>query len=130
VNVSAATWFPDTDANQHVTPNLGTLTDCAPYLGNDFLHVGDGKGFDISYIGHITLHSPKHIFTLSNILHVSHITKSLLSVQKFCRDNHVYFEFHASMFYVKDLITKEALLFGQSNDGLYVLFESSATSVP
>jgi hypothetical protein len=34
------------------------------------------------------------------------------------------------MFYVKDLITKEVLLSVQSNDGLYVLSESSATSVP
>jgi hypothetical protein len=70
------------------------------------------------------LHSPKHIFTLSNILYVTRITKPLLSVQKFCCDNHVYFEFHSSMFYVKDLITKEVLLFDQSNDGLYVLFDS------
>jgi hypothetical protein len=28
-----ATWFPDTGANQHVTHNLATLTDSAPYLG-------------------------------------------------------------------------------------------------
>jgi len=65
-NVSAATWFPDTGANQHVTPDLGTLTDSAPYLGNDYLHVGDGKGLDISHIGHTKLHSPKRMFTLSN----------------------------------------------------------------
>jgi len=44
------------------------------------------------------LHSPKCIFTLANVLHVPHITKSLLYVQKFCRDNHVYFEFHVFMF--------------------------------
>jgi hypothetical protein len=36
--------FPDTGANQHVTLNLATLTDSAPYFGNDHLHVGDGKG--------------------------------------------------------------------------------------
>jgi histone deacetylase 1/2 len=70
------------------------------------------------------------MFTLSNVLHVPHITKPLLSVQKLCLDNHDYFEFHASMFYVKDLITEEVLLSGQSHDGLYVLLESSATSVP
>jgi histone deacetylase 1/2 len=34
------------------------------------------------------------------------------------------------MFYVKDLVTKEVLLSDQSHDGLYVLSESSATSVP
>jgi hypothetical protein len=96
-NISATTWFPDTSANQHVTPDLGTLTDSTPYLGNDYLHVGDGKGLDISHIGHTKLHSPKRMFTLSNVLHVRHITKPLLSVQKLCCDNHVYFEFHASI---------------------------------
>ena len=59
-----------------------------------------------------------------------HITKPLLFVQKFYSDNQVYFEFHASMFYVKDLVTKEVLLFGQSNDSLYVLSEFSAMLVP
>jgi histone deacetylase 1/2 len=34
------------------------------------------------------------------------------------------------MFYVKDLVTKEVLLSGQSHYGLYVLSESSAVSVP
>ena len=34
-NVSAATWFPDTGVNQHVTPDLATLTDSATYLDND-----------------------------------------------------------------------------------------------
>ena len=34
------------------------------------------------------------------------------------------------MFYVKDLVTKKALLFSQSNDGLYVISESFATSIP
>jgi len=124
------TWFPDTSANQHVTPDLATLIDSAPYLGNDHLHVGDGKGLNISNIGHTTLHSPKRIFTLSNVLHVPHITKPLLFVYKLYRDNHVYFEFHTSVFYIKDFITKEILLSGQSNDGLYVLSESSATSIP
>ena len=34
------------------------------------------------------------------------------------------------MFYVKDPITQVMLLSGQSNDGLYVLSESSATTIP
>jgi len=106
------------------------MIDSAPYLGNDHLHVGDSKGLDISYIGYTTLHSPKHIFTLSNVLHVPYITKLLLSVQKFCRDNHVYFECYTSVFYVKDLITKEVLLSGQSNDGLYDLSKSYVASIP
>jgi len=109
--------------------HLATLTDSAPYLGNDHFHVGDDKGLSISHIGHTMLRSSKHTFILSNVLHVPHITKPLLSIQKFYRDNNVYFEFHASVFYVKDLTTKPVLLFGHSNDGLYVLFESSATTI-
>ena len=81
--VSASTWFPNTGTNQHVTPDLVTLIDSAPYLGNDHLHVGDGKGLSISHIGHTMLRSLKRTFTLSNVLYVSYITKPLLSVQKF-----------------------------------------------
>jgi len=105
------------------------MIDSAPYLGNDHLHVGDSKGLDISYIGYTTLHSPKHIFTLSNVLHVPHITKLLLSAQKFCRDNHVYFECYASVFLCQRS-HHQVLLSGQSNYGLYDLFESSVASIP
>ncbi|XP_073266435.1 uncharacterized protein [Populus alba] len=66
--------FPNTSANQHVTPDLSSMTSSEPYTGSDQLHVGDGNGLD--------------------------------------------------------LITKEVLFSGQSRDGLYVLSESSATSIP
>jgi hypothetical protein len=92
----------------NVTPDLATLTESTPYLGNDNLHVDDSKGLSLSNIGHTMLFFPKHTFTLSNVLHVPHITKSLLSVQKFYFENNVYFEFHA--FYVKDLTSKTVLL--------------------
>ena len=42
----------------------------------------------------------------------------------------VFFEFHSSVFYVKDLKTKEVLLSNQSKYGLYVLSESSAIFLP
>jgi len=42
----------------------------------------------------------------------------------------VFFEFHPFVFYVKDLMTKTVLLSGRSRGGLYVLYESSATSLP
>jgi histone deacetylase 1/2 len=116
-------------ANQHVTPDLASMTSSEPYTSSDQLHVGNGKGLVISHIAHSKLYTPKHTFILSNVLHVPHIKKPLLFVQKFCIENNVFFEFHSSMFYVKDLITKEVLLSGQSRDGLYVLSESSATFV-
>jgi hypothetical protein len=99
-----------------------TLTDFAPYLSNDHLHVGDS--LSVSHIGHTMLRSPKRTFTLSNVHYVPHITKPLLFVQKLYHDNNVYFESHASVFYVKDLTTKLVLLSSQSNDGLYALSKS------
>jgi histone deacetylase 1/2 len=82
----------------------------------------------ISFIQKI--YTPHRSFTLSNVLHVPAITKPLLSVQKFCLDNNVYFEFHPRVFYVKDLNTHEILLSGQSKDGIYALTKSSVKSIP
>ena len=77
-----------------MTPDLANMTSLEPYLGSDQLHVGDGKGLVISHIAQSKLYTPKHTFTLSNVLHVPHIKKPLLSVQKFCIENNVFFEFH------------------------------------
>ena len=120
-------WFPDTDANQHVTPDLATLTTSELYLGNDNLHVGDGKGLPISHIGYTKIYTPHRSFTLSNVLAN---TKPLLPVQKFYLDNNNYFEFHPHVFYVKDLNTNEFLLPGLSKDGLYALTKFTVTLVP
>jgi len=69
------TWFPNAGANHHVTLDLVSMTSSEPYLGNDHLHVGDGKSLVISNIAHSKIHSPKCMFTLSNILHVPNIKK-------------------------------------------------------
>jgi histone deacetylase 1/2 len=129
-SIDSVDWFPDTGANQHVTPDLATLTASEPYLDNDNLHVSDGKSLLISHLGHTKIYTPHRYFTLSNVLHVPTITKPLLFVQKFCLDNNIYFEFHPRVFYVKDLNTHEILLSGQRKDSLYALIKSSVTSVP
>ena len=115
--------------DQHVTPDLANLTSSEPYLGNDNLHVGDGKGLPRSHLDHTKIYTSHCSFTLSNVLHVPAITKPLLSVQKFCLDNNVYFEFYPHVFYIKDLNTNEVLLSGQSKDGLYCSTKSSIASV-
>lgn len=52
---------------------------------------------------------PNHYHTfpcvLSDILYVSCITKNLLSVSKFLKENSVVFEFIANKFYVKSQVT-------------------------
>jgi hypothetical protein len=68
------------------------------YYGEDNLHVGDGKGLPILHIGYKKIYSPTKTYHLNNILHVLNVKQHLLSVQKFCFDNNVYFEFHSSFY--------------------------------
>jgi len=122
-------WFPNTSVNQHVTPDLATLTASEPYLVNDNLHVGDGKGLPISHLGHTKIYTPHRSFTLSNVLHIPAITKLCSLFRNFILIIMFILNF-TLMFYVKDLNTHEILLSGQSKDGFYALTKSSVTSVP
>jgi histone deacetylase 1/2 len=57
---------------------------------------------------------------LNDLLHVPNISKNLLSVSKFAKDNNVYFEFHPRYCYVKSQDSKHILLEGTvGSDGLY-----------
>lgn len=69
------------------------------------------------------------IFHLNNMLHVPTITKNLISVSQFAKDNGVYFEFHPTLCYAKDQVSGQMLLQGTLHDGLYIfnLSESSLT---
>lgn len=63
---------------------------------------------------------PHKTLSLNKLLHVLDITKNLLSVSQFAKDNTVFFEFHADYCVVKSQDTKEVLLRGSVGpDGLY-----------
>ena len=111
---SGSTWKSDTGANHHATPDLSSIDNFEAYFGNDSLLVGDGNSIPIFHIGSSKLYSPNKTFNLSNILHVPELKQNLLSVQKFCVDNNVFFEFHYSYFIVKDKSTCNILLTGPS----------------
>ncbi|KAK9062643.1 hypothetical protein SSX86_019831 [Deinandra increscens subsp. villosa] len=123
-------WYPDTGANNHVTPDLSSIGTPESYHGSDNLHVGNGKGLPILHIGSTKIYSPSKTFTLENILHVPQIKHNLLSVQNFCLDNHVFFEFHPFFFCVKDISTHTTLLTGPSKDGLYSMVLPQFQSIP
>lgn len=117
---SYSSWFPaDTGATHHVTPNIANLSLSESYNGNESVRVGNGKSLPIANVGNSLLHTSHKSFKLDNILHVPSITKSLLSVQKFTKDNQVFFEFHPDKFFVKDPTTKNILLQGTTDAGLY-----------
>lgn len=86
-------WFPDTGASNHATPDSLVMSSVADYNGSNTLHMGNGSGLTITSIGSPSVATPSHIFQLSNLLHVLGLFASLLSVQRFAKDNNVSFEF-------------------------------------
>ncbi|KAJ0788607.1 putative RNA-directed DNA polymerase [Helianthus annuus] len=127
---SGPTWKPDTGATHHATPDLASMDSSEAYDGNDSLLVGNGNSVPIFHIGSSKIYSPDKTFTLSDILHVPQLKQNLLSVQKFCLDNNVFFEFHSSYFVVKDESTRTTLLSGPSEQGLYSIRLPQLKSLP
>ncbi|KAJ0857667.1 putative RNA-directed DNA polymerase [Helianthus annuus] len=123
-------YLPDTGANDHAATDFESLDNSEAYYGNDSLFVGNGQPLPILNIGSTKIYSPNKTLTLSNVLHVPQLKRNLLSVQKFCVDNNVFFEFHASYFVVKDESTRTILLTGPSEHGLYSLRLPQLKSLP
>jgi hypothetical protein len=84
--------------------------------------VGNGGGLQIANTGSSLLSSSNTHFCLKNILHCPHASSNLLSIQKFWKDNHCYFILTATCFLIKDMLTKEILLQGPSDAGLYPIY--------
>ena len=92
--------------------------------------MANGTGTRISSIGSNLFRSPYFPTTtlsLKNLLLVPSLTKNLLSVSKFTRDNNCFFEFHPSYCCVKSQDSHKVLLQGAlGEDGLYKLYPSLA----
>jgi histone deacetylase 1/2 len=101
---TSGSWFPDSGASYHVTSDPRNLQQSAPFEGHDQIYIGNGQGLNISSAGTSTFSSPflpNHTLTLNNLLLVPSITKNLISVSQFSRDNAVYFVFSADSCHVK-----------------------------
>ena len=105
-------WYLDTGATHHLTHDLGNLMIKNEYNGGDRVHEGDGTALTISHVGHLSFYSKNtniH-FTLQNLLYVPDITKNLISVSQFAKENGVFFEFHSNKCVVKCQETQQVLL--------------------
>jgi len=99
---SAATpsqsWYPDSGASHHVTNMSQNIQQVAPFEEPIQIIIGNGQGLNINSSGLSTFSSPinpQFSLVLSNLLFVPTITKNLIRVSQFCKDNNVYFEFHS-----------------------------------
>ena len=91
------------------------------YHGPDDITIGNGKSLSISHVGssHYTTHNK--IFNLKHIFHVPDACSNLLSVSSFTNSNDVLVEFFPSYFEIKDIHTRNLLLTGLNDGGLYSL---------
>ncbi|KAM6595208.1 uncharacterized protein LOC133033878 [Cannabis sativa] len=123
-------WYPDSGATSNCTADANNFTQKDSYFGNEQVHMGDGAEISISNVGKTSFtmpYSSKPLF-LNLILHVPQITKKLISISKFSTDNNAYFEFFPDHCFVKDQVSKEVLLQGHLNQGLYVIHPSQNAS--
>ena len=116
-------WYVDSGATNHVTANLQNLSLHQDYKVKCKLIVGNGSQLKISHIGDIFLHSPhpQKPLVLHNIIHIPKITKNLISISQFTKDNDVVIEFFSDCCLIKDKVTTITLLDGALKQGLYKL---------
>ena len=115
-------WLADNGANAHITNQLGNLQIQQPFQQTEEVAIGNGTGLKIKNTGSSLVQSPNSAsFQLKDVLHCSQASANLLSIQKFCTDNHCYFILTISHYFVKDLLTYATLLEGRSEGGLYPL---------
>ena len=127
-------WYLDLGATHHVTPNASNLMDFMSLSGSDQVHIGNGQGLAITSVGSLQFPSPLHPKTtlkLNILLLVPAITKNLVSVSQFAKDNDVFFEFHANHCFVKSQDSSKVLLRGVlGHDGLYQFEDTKSFKVP
>ena len=87
-----------------MTLNPLNLMEKVDYGGSDRVIVGNGSGLHIHHVGNSSFYSnlSNKSLVLNKLLHVPAITKNLLSVSQFAKDNHVFFEFHPNYCCVKN----------------------------
>ncbi|XP_017640210.1 retrovirus-related Pol polyprotein from transposon RE1 [Gossypium arboreum] len=114
-------WFPDSSATHHLTHSATAIGESTPYNGPGKIYVGNGSALPVHSTGQSSLLTRTCPSYMRSLLHVTGITKNLLSVSQFTKDNNVMFEFLPTQCQVRDLHTKEVLLRGSVHHGLYRL---------
>jgi hypothetical protein len=114
-------WYANSAANAHITHDLNNLHVQQPFHNFEAIAVSNGSTLAIANIGSTTISSSQSDFILKNVMHCPKAAANLVSIQRFCLDNHCYFILIASHFYITDLQTQALLLEGKSENDMYPL---------
>lgn len=72
------------------------------YNGAEKLYIGNSMRLSICNIGSAIIQTSTSAYVyVHNVLHVTSITKNLISVSKLLADNNVFIEFHHNIYFVK-----------------------------
>jgi len=124
-------WYPDSGVSHHITNDPTSYTSKTHYTASELLKLGNVAGLTITHNGSTNLSSLPYSskFVLNNLFHVPRITKNLLSVSQFAKDNCVFFEFYSHHCNVKHQVTKEILLQGQLKERHLCFSNATKTSI-
>lgn len=103
-------WIANFGATNHYPSSASNIQDRSKYSGNEKVYIGNGTGINIENAGKSSFSTSNAIFHFKNVLHIPTITKNLLLVSQFSKDNQCYFEFHPFHCFVKDQQTRRVLL--------------------
>ncbi|GKV19435.1 hypothetical protein SLEP1_g29696 [Rubroshorea leprosula] len=123
-------WYFDSGAQTHATNNPGKLLRSTPSSSSNFIQVGNGQLLPVTSRGDALLSTSNSQFSLNNVLVAPHLTKNLVFVRQFTRDNNCSVNFDSSGFSIKDNKMKNVLLRCNSSDGLYSFSSGSFPNYP
>nr|GEW26651.1 ribonuclease H-like domain-containing protein [Tanacetum cinerariifolium] len=123
-------WNMDAGASSHLADNTSILTSFSNSSIYPSVFIGSGHSSHVTHTGHSLLHTSSKPLHLNHILVTPHITKNLISVCQFTRDNDVSVEIDAYGFSVKDYHTGWILLRCDSTGDLYPVTQQPSSQNP
>ncbi|KAM1351258.1 hypothetical protein ACFX13_005197 [Malus domestica] len=117
---TSSPWLLDSSASHHVTSDSKNIPDSTTYDGPDQIVIGNRTGLSITHVGSTSLSSSSTTpFHLNDVMCVPSISRNIISIAKFNRQNATSIEFFPDSFLVKDLNTGAALLRGPNKNDTY-----------
>jgi len=117
---AGTTWIPDSGVSFHVIGDSQDIKQFTHLDGPDQIFIVNGEDVSIFSTSFISPNDVGITFKLHKLLNVPSISKNLLSVSQFAKDNSVFFKFHPDVCLVKSHETNKILLKGVVGaDGLF-----------